>query len=230
MKAVWILCGILLFLLVLGSVPLSVRFQLQKTLRMEVRIAGIRVFSFPQPVTTAVDLRKFTYRRHKKRLEKEAKKAARKQRKEARKEVSATSGGKKKPKIADAHKPETGGTLDRLREMLPMLQAVLDTVPRFFGRMECTITRLHVISGGEDAAQAAIHFGMLSQSAAYLLEILDRRTRLQPLADGALSIHVDFTAPQNIYDVDFTLTVRPCSVLHTGADFLAAWIRRQNKA
>ena len=33
MKAVWILCGTVLFLLVLGSIPFSVRFRLQKTAR-----------------------------------------------------------------------------------------------------------------------------------------------------------------------------------------------------
>ena len=230
MKAVWILCGTVLFLLVLGSIPFSVRFRLQKTLRIDIEICKIRVFTYPRETTTSVDLRKFTYKRHQKRLAKEAKKAARKQQKNARKKKAVDSDACKKPKIAAAHEAEAVGTWDRLREMTPLLQAVFDTVPRFLGRMECTVSRLHVTSGGEDAAQAAIHFGILSQSAAYLLEILDCHTRLQPLAHDALAILVDFTAPQTVYDVDFTLTIRPGSVLHTGVEFLAAWIRMQNKA
>lgn len=52
------------------------------------------------------------------------------------------------------------------------------------------------------------------------------RTRLQPLADDALRVCVDYTAPRTAYDVDFTLTIRPGSILHTGVDMLTAWIRR----
>lgn len=232
MKAVWILSGILLFLLLLCAIPLSVRFRLGKAFCMEVRICGFRVLTFPPPVTTSVDLRDFTYKRHKKRLRKEARKAARKKKKEeqAAQKKSTAPANRKKPEIATAHETESENTMDRLREMMPFLHAVLDTVPKFFGRMECNITRLHVTAGGEDAAQAAIHFGMLSQSAAYLLEVLDCRTRLAPLAENALIVRVDYTLPETVYDVDFTLNIRMGSVLHTGVDFLTSWIRRQNKA
>ena len=129
------------------------------------------------------------------------------------------------PRLADAHQ-KIAESDDGLREMLPFLLAALDTIPKFFGRMECVIRKLHVTVGGDDAAQAAIRFGVLSQSAAYLLEILDCRTRLQPLADDALRVCVDYTAPRTAYDVDFTLTIRPGSILHTGVDMLTAWIRR----
>ena len=120
MKAVWILCGTVLFLLVLGSIPFSVRFRLQKTLRIDIEICKIRVFTYPRETTTSVDLRKFTYKRHQKRLAKEAKKAARKQQKNAQKNKTVDSDACKKPKIAAAHETEAVGTWDRLREMTPL--------------------------------------------------------------------------------------------------------------
>lgn len=231
MKATWILAGILLFLLLLCSIPISIRFRLGALLQIDVRICGIRILTLPPPVTTSVDLRKFTYKRHRRRLRKEARKREKRRlAEEAKSKKEQTkSKARKMPRLADAHQ-KIAESDDGLREMLPFLLAALDTIPKFFGRMECVIRKLHVTVGGDDAAQAAIRFGVLSQSAAYLLEILDCRTRLQPLADDALRVCVDYTAPRTAYDVDFTLTIRPVSILHTGVDMLTAWIRRMKKS
>ena len=220
MKATWILAGILLFLLLLCSIPISIRFRLGALLQIDVRICGIRILTLPPPVTTSVDLRKFTYKRHRRRLRKEARKREKRRlAEEAKSKKEQTkSTARKMPRLADAHQ-KIAESDDGLREMLPFLLAALDTIPKFFGRMECVIRKLHVTVGGDDAAQAAIRFGVLSQSAAYLLEILDCRTRLQPLADDALRVCVDFT-----------LTIRPGSILHTGVDMLTAWIRRMKKS
>lgn len=231
MKAIWILAGILLFFLILCSVPLSVRFRLGAPLQIDVRVCGIRILTLPPPVTTSVDLRKFTYRRHRRRLRKEARKRENRRLAEEAKieKEQKKNASRKMPRLADAHK-NTEENDDRLRDMVPFLLAVLDTIPKFFGRMDCVIRRLYVTAGGDDAAQTAIRFGILSQSAAYLLELLDCRTRLRPLSDDALRICVDYTAPRTVYDVDFTLIIRPGSILHTGVELFAAWIRRMKKS
>ncbi len=231
MKAIWILAGILLFLLILCSIPLSIRFRLGVSLQIEITICGIRILTLPPPVTTSVDLRKFTYRRHKRRLQREARKR-KKQRlaKESKIERERTKHSSRRiPQLADAHK-KIEKSDNKLREMLPFLLAILDTIPGFLGRMECVIHRLHITVGGDDAAQTAIHFGILSQSAAYLLEILDCRTRLQSLSNDALRICADYTAPRTVYNVDFTLTIRLGSILHTGCELIGACIRRIKKS
>lgn len=231
MIAIWILAGILLFLLILFSIPLSVRFRLGVSLQIEITVCGFRLLTLPPPITTSVNLRKFTYKRHQRRLRTEMRKREKRRlsekkriQKEQTKQIS-----RKIPRLADANKNMVESD-DRLREMIPLLLAVLDTIPKCFGRMICVIHRLHITVGGSDAAQTAIRFGLLSQSVSYLLEILNCRTRLTPLSSNALRIVVDYTAPRIVYDVDFTLTIRLGSMLHTGVDLIASWIRRMKKS
>lgn len=228
MTAIWILCGIVLFFLLLGSIPLSVRFQFGTSLRLQVRICGLSILTIPPPRPATVDLRKFTYQRHQRLLRKEERKRKKREKTALLKKEKKESAAKmhKTPRLTDAHQHIAEGD-NRLQEMIPVFFAVLDTIPKFFGKLECDIKKLYVTAGGEDAAEAAVHFGMLSQSVAYLLEILDTHTRLKILSPHSLRVCVDYCTPRNVYDVDFTLTTRPAAVLYTGVEWIAAWLRRR---
>ena len=66
----WILLGIVLFFALLGAIPLRLRIRLEEQFTLLAGIGPIVLFRIPK-VPKPVDLRDFTYEKHRKRLEKE---------------------------------------------------------------------------------------------------------------------------------------------------------------
>ena len=70
MVFLWILLGIILFFILLGAIPLRLRIRLEEQFTLLAGIGPLVIFRMPK-IQKPVDLRDFTYEKHRKRLEKE---------------------------------------------------------------------------------------------------------------------------------------------------------------
>ncbi|MBQ7921797.1 MAG: DUF2953 domain-containing protein [Clostridia bacterium] len=236
MIILYILAGIAAFILLLCLIPLRVRIKVHDSFSLTAGIGAITLFRIPEKKKkTHVDLRDFTYNKHRKRLEKEAaasekrnqKLAQKKEAKRLKKEQAA-----KKKEEAKQHAAEHGTDTplsEKISGILELVELVLDELPNLFGRFHCRINRLHVIVGGKDAASAAVNFGIISQAAAYLLEILDNKTRLHKPKNNSIVVKVDYIREKSDFDLDITLQVRVGGILRTVFSLLVGFIRTKMK-
>jgi len=232
MIIVYILAGILAFFLLLCLIPLRIRIKLHDELILTAGIGAVTLFRIPKKTLPPhVKLKDFTFAKHQKRIVKDAaahekRKAKQTKKSEAKKLKKEQAAQKKEEAKANAGEHDSDqDILDKISGILELVELVLDELPRLFGRFHCRISRLHVIVGGKDAAATAKNFGILSQSAAYLLEILDNKTHLKKPKNGSIVVKADFLRDKTDFDIDFILQVRVGSILHTGISLLIGFIR-----
>ena len=236
MIILYILAGIAAVLLLICLIPLRVRIKVGESFSLTVGIGAIPLFRIPGKTSDPhANLRDFTYKKHQKRLAKDAaksekrkqKRAAKQEAKRLKKEEAA-----KKKEEAKKHAAEHGTAVpltEKISGILELVELVLDELPKLFGRFTCRIHKMHVIVGGKDAASAAVNFGIISQACAYLLEILDNRTRLKKPKDHSIVVKVDYLLEKPQFDLDIVLQVFVGGILHTGISLLIGYIRTNMK-
>lgn len=236
MIILYILAGIAALIFLICMIPLRVRLKVHNSFSLTAGIGVIPLFSIPKKNSNPhVNLRDFSHKKHQKRLAKEAvrleknkqKLAKKNEAKQLKKEEAA-----KKKEEAKKHAAEHGTNeplTEKISGILELVELVLDELPKLFGRFRCQIVRFHVLAGGKDAAEAAIHFGIVSQAAAYLLEILDNKTRLKKPKDNSIVVKVDYLREKSDFDLDIILQVRVGGILHTGISLLIGFIRTKIK-
>lgn len=191
------LFSLALFILVL-SLPIQFRFQVEDDFSLQMRVGPFVILRLPKP-EKPIDLRQFTYAKHQKRLAKEA----------AKQEKNAKIDKKKDGKrtlqkgVAEAKKKD-----NKIDETLHMVRTLFKVFPKLYGSLRCRIYRLVVVVGGDDAADVALHYGILSQSVACLLEYLDQSSHLLSQEPEDLVVRADFLAKKTTVQVDIGLEMR----------------------
>ncbi|MBQ3177229.1 MAG: hypothetical protein IJB52_05380 [Clostridia bacterium] len=213
----WILLGIVLFFALLGAIPLRLRIRLEEQFTLLAGIGPIVLFRIPQ-VPNPVDLRDFTYEKHRKRLEKERaarlKKKQKKQLSDEKKQLKKNSAADKAKKVQKTAE-EAGRKENKLEGILSLVSCVLDGLPGLFGGFKCRIYHLDITVGGKEAADTAKNFGIFSQSLAYLLEFLDNKTRFVRPKEETIAIRADFLSAKTQVSADFYLQIRVGQILGT---------------
>ena len=127
---------------------------------------------------------------------------------------------KKKGKIAEAHSEnkEKKSLTDSLSEILEILKAFTS---RFFGHVRVRFSRIVISVGGKDPAKTALYYGVVSQTVAYIVEILKRNTKFSPGRGSIAIVEPDFVSGKSNVDIDITLTVSVGGAIH--ALLAAAW-------
>lgn len=189
---------IALIILVL-SIPVRLRFQVghEEGFAIQISIGPIVLLRLPEK-EKPIDLKQFTYTKHQKRLAKEAKKQKKKEKptKKSALRQSIQNG------TAQAKKKD-----NELDGMLHLLRTFFKLLPSLYGSMHCRIYQLIVIVGGEDAADVALHYGILSQSLACLLEYLRQSSHMVEEPED-LVVRANFLAKQTIVQGDLCFQLR----------------------
>ncbi len=213
----WILLGIVLFFALLGAIPLRLRIRLEEQFTLLAGIGPIVLFRIPK-VPKPVDLRDFTYEKHRKRLEKERaarlKKKQKKQQSDEKKQLKKNLAADKAQKVQKTAE-EAGRKENKLEGILSLVSCVLDGLPGLFGGFKCRIYHLDITVGGKEAADTAKSFGIFSQSLAYLLEFLDNKTRFVRPKEETIAIRADFLSAKTQVRADFYLQIRVGQILGT---------------
>ena len=140
-------------------------------------------------------------------------------RKEKKKKASVS---KKRP---ETHKkPSASGILEFIKSASDILEKTFNS---FLKYSKIKVSKINIVVATEDASKTAIMYGIISQSVAYLLEILNCFTTLKKSYNGTISVLPDFTKEDSSIKLDIQLQ---CRFLHVGIMFLCAMIHMSKKS
>lgn len=111
-------------------------------------------------------------------------------------------------KLASSHKKKKASAsdiLDFLKSSSGFLNTVLNS---FLKRSKIKVAEVSVVVATEDPSKTAIMYGLVSQAAAYMLELLHNFTTLKKSYRGAFSIIPDFTNDTSSIKLDIQLEYR----------------------
>jgi len=225
MNGLWILFGITVFFLLLFFLPISIKIGYKDDVSLSAGIPGI-YFPILPAKKKKINLKKFSYKKHRKRLlkEKEAKE---------QKKLNDLKKAQKKKDAAKAKKIEKGKKLPPpepsdeppiVRVILPLVRGILD---HFFGRIQFKILRMNITVGGSDAAQTALLYGAISQGAAYLLELISQKTKFRRARNTYVQIVPDFLLDKIKADVLIIFRLRLIDLISTGLKFLVRFLKEK---
>ena len=143
---------------------------------------------------------------------------------------------KKKEKTADATKKDKKEKKQKkqkdknaLSDTVEFILEIIEKAETYTGRLVTEVRHLTLIVGGKDPAAIAVTYGVLAQTAAYLLEILDLRTKLKKPAENAVNITCDYLSEKTVFDVDISVKIRIIDALITAVDILMIKLRHDSK-
>lgn len=240
MIVLWILLAVLLaillcllLLVLLGGV--QVRIICKEKLRV---VAGVWFLRFTlvseekkkkkkerkKPLSDCRDPEK-ALRLELKRREKERKKAEKKRLKAQK---------KAQKKAARKQRHAAGGkqtATPNLKEKLDMILALLKKLyERTQGKVKIRVRRMHIRVGTDDAAKTAITYGVILQSASYILNFIESKFTHIAHREGDISITPDYLSDHMSTDIDIALSIKIRHALRLGLAMLLAYTKESRAA
>ena len=227
MTALIVIATVLLVFALILSLRIKLRVKLDGSdFSLAVTVGGIKVFSFPKKEKKRKKprLSAFSYEKHKKRLEKERLKAEKKAAKKAKKKSKSDKIKDKAAETAGKAKKSLG---EKVTSVVDFVKFVLGEFPRLASYIRTEIKAAHITVGTGDAAKTAELYGGISAALSLLIELLDKRTRLRKIKQGAVSVSPDFLGEKTDARLDISLKITLFSVLRVGCHTLAWFIRKK---
>ncbi len=194
-----------IILLLLGSLMFlraSVIIEADEGARVYLKILFFKLRLYPKE-KKRIRLKDYSTKRFKRLAEKEKKKSESKQKKKASKQAKK----QKKTSAQDGKKEKM--TLSDITDIVLLVRKLAQTFFAKFGKhLHLDITRVHVTVAGEDPASTAIFYGIVCQSVAYLVELLDNITNLCPKEDKDIAVNADFFATKPSVNIKLAASMR----------------------
>lgn len=228
----YILLGIAALLGVILSMRLKIYIRMTDTFGLRAGLGPVVLTLAPAKPKKPVDLKDFTYEKHRKRLQKEQARARKKAEKaEQKKQAKALAKEAEKTAREEAAAEENGEPVKKftLEAILGIIEFVLEEFPRFTSYIHTEIRMLDITVAGKDAADCAKKYGIIAQLTSYLLEILDNGTALKPVKADAVSVRADFLAAKTVYKMDIRIRLRLFSIVRVGFHTLVWFIKTKIK-
>ncbi len=209
MLALYIIAAILTLIgiLLLSHVKLVIRSDGKLDLRVRLGLLSFRL-SHPRK-KPKIKLRDFTQKKYLEKLR-----------------LLEAEKNKKAPDESEKKKPKDKGSIT---EIVDLILEILSKAETYTGRLKTEIRRLNVTVGGRDPAQCAITYGVLAQTASYLIELLDTKTKLKKLKLNSVNITCDFLSEKTVFDVDLSVKITVFDALITAIDLLMIKLRHDAK-
>jgi len=205
---------LLIFLLLMTSVKIRVISDGDITLKVG---AGLFMIKLLPKKQKKIKLRRFTHKKYLAMIEAER---TAKQAKDAEKQ--AKKDAKKSSSESESKKGSISNTVS-------LVVKILNRLDVYTGRIRTKITSLDVTVGGDDAASAAVTYGIVSQSVTYLIELLDCKTRLKLPTPEKLSVKCDYTEKSISFSLDLIVKLRILDALRTGIDILLIKLKHDSE-
>lgn len=187
----WILAIILLLFVLLLLVRLRFDINCTEEVTLRLRILGIQIPLYP---AAAKKVRVSKFRRGYPK-EKEAKKPAER---------------KAKAPVKPAEKIPLGEKIDIVLALVKKL------CKKLCRHLRLDVLHIVITIGADDAASAAITYGIVSQSVAYLLAFLDAHLNIRKKRRGEIAVRCDFTAARTACDIRITASLAVWQLLDIG--------------
>ena len=136
---------------------------------------------------------------------------------------------KKAEQEAKKSKQKEKGTKESIANTVSLIAQIIERLGVYAGRLRTKIKSLDVTVGGDDAASAAVTYGVISQSVSYLIEILDCNTKLNIPDPDRLSVKCDYTAKEISINVDISVKLRVIDALRTAVDIMLLKMKNDSK-
>lgn len=120
-------------------------------------------------------------------------------------------------------RPSASDTISLVTSLLRSL------VSRLFKHLRVDITRIYITVGAGDAAKTAILYGVISQAAAVLLEVLGKITNVKRNSSSYVNVVADFTAEKTDFDINLGLSLRLWQAVSIGIGALVSYIKEMFK-
>lgn len=225
MTVVLIVLGVLILLIagvLLLRATVTIKYRDEVTLTLRVLFFTIRIL--PAKEKKPPRLRDYTPAKFRRMLKKKRRKAEKKRlkAKKTAEKKAAKKALKKSPKQMSSH--QSSKKRDLL-ENIELVKALVEVFcKRFAKHLRVTVARLKITVASDEAAKTAYMYGAVSQSVAYLTEVLDRITNLRYTNDAELGVLVDFGEAKPTADIDISVSMRVWQLLdvllRTGFTFL----------
>lgn len=186
-----IIIGIILAILaIVLLLPLSLRLRYKETLTLSFEVLGLSFPLYAQGDTAPKDRR-------------------RKRKKKKQENATRQESGKKTAKKAK-NKASPRSILHYVKLAGRILSRIYHHFPNCF---TLRIRKFEVVIGGEDAAKAAINYGIVSQAAAYVLTLIETLFRVKVGRKSSLAITPNFLGEASNIALDIQLNTRPLFLL-----------------
>lgn len=206
MTAIYVLLSIILLITLLLST--KIRFKIDSRnddLKIGLFVSAFKIFSYPKNEKRRVRLSDYSPKKLKKRKERAERLKAKKEKKKEKKTLSEYH-EKKKP----------------LSFYLGFLKSNLLKILKYF---RIDLKRVNIVVSTDDAAKTALLYGTISQSTAYIIEILDKITNLKKTKKTEISVLADFTSGKTTVDVKAVLSLRVFHIIKVLFSLLTEMIK-----
>lgn len=222
---------LILLLLIFGHA--RIRIRCREKLRVTIRVCGIPYTLVSDSEPKEKDGRDLSrcynpdavLRRELRRQKRLARKA---EKKRLRAEAKAARRAKKKKELAVKHAKKP---TPNLKEKLDMILALLQKLyAQTQGKLTLKVKRMHLYVGTGDAAQTALLYAAILQSATFLLQWIQLHFMRIKRREGAMIIEPDYTSGKTHADIDIICSIRLIRAVKLGVAMLLAYRKEKSLA
>ena len=214
MTALYILLSLILAVVLLLMTKVKVNLLSDGDLSLKIGV-GPFMFNLVPGKTKKIRLKDFTHKKYLKKLrelrlkneEKAAAAEAKKQKKQAEKEAGEN---------------KISGLTDFILDLLSKYE-------KYTGRLHTEVRRLDVTVGGKDASVAAISYGVYSQAVAYILALLESKTKMKPVKRGKVNVVCDWFSDKTDLSADVMVKIKIWDAIVSAVELLMLKLRHSNK-
>lgn len=210
---IWLILSILLLLIILLlhlRVRLAIRYE--DDLSVSLKILCFNIPLFPK-VQKKLKHKDYSVKKLRKRQKKLENKKAKKEKKSAEKQ--------QKPK------KELKKTIT---EALELIKIVLEYVMPPFGKyFKLEILKLKIKVGTSDPAKTAVTYGVVSQSVAYIIELLSNITNVDVKKQNSIQVSADFLSEKTDADINIILNLKVWHSISLAFKFCMGFLKTRSK-
>ena len=208
---------VLLFLILAVALLLMTKVKINLLSDGELSLkAGVGpvMFSLVPGKQKKVRLRDFTHKKYLKKLQKL---------KIENEKTAAAAEAKKQRKQAEKESGE-----NKLSGLTDFILELLSRYEKYTGRLHTEVKKLHVTVGGRDASVAAITYGVYSQAVAYILALLEAKTKMKPVKRGKVNVVCDWFSDKTDVSADVVIKIKIWDALVSAAEILMLKVQHSN--
>jgi len=202
-----VLLGIVLFfafiLSLRGRIVLALNEDGELYLAIKILFFTIRIAPAKSP--KPIKIKDYTPKKHKKRLQKNYQAYLKKQEKKQQKKAEKQKKKEQKKAKSTKEKPPKRSVFDWLDIATSVLKVLFE---RFFKHLRIKVVRLRINVATGDAASTAILYGVVVQSVAYIVEMLNSITNLNNLKKADIAVNADYLSEKTSCDLKFVFSIR----------------------
>lgn len=117
---------------------------------------------------------------------------------------------------------------EKIKDVLDIVKIVLENVMSPFGKyLKVEIIKLYVRIGTDDAARTALVYGLVSQTASYIIGLLSHLTNVDIKKKNSINISPDFLSETSEAAINITLGLRGWHALVLATKFFMGYIKHK---